>query len=548
MGEPGGALERPAVIALVLLAAYGLVSMLLDPAGHLSTDVGGKTISVAAMVDGGDWDPDIGYWFEEHDPTGRHHPFSFTSNTSNGTWINSTSLTMLHAARPLWALGGPRLALLIPMLGSVTAALMAGALHRRLDPTSSGALSTWVVGLASPATIYALDFWEHSWGLALMVAGMLGVHDSLDQTRPWSGPIVAGLAYGLAATMRQEALVYGFVAGIVLVSVLAPRREISAAAGRGLAMLAATVVPLAAHTAAEVAQLGGIARLDRGSGTISESGTAPVDRLLSAIATTVIPRASWATVVLVMAVALVSTATVVAVALVRDADVERPALTMGAVWFVFGVLFVFTGPGFVPGLAIAAPAAVFGLVGGLHQSRWLILGLGVAPLPLVLATAFPSGALPQWGGRYLLPTGLVLTVLGLSWLSSRSRSITVLVVACAVGVTGVGVWNTVERTNAIGEVAATIEERTSPDDIVVWHNSSRARELGELALERKWLSAGPRDDQAALAELLAQHDVERLVWISHTSIDGHLDGYRPTVVLADLEVFEATMVKFVRDR
>ena len=75
-------------------------------------------------------------------------------------------------ARPLWSLGGYRGALLLPMLGGVATALAARALARRLAPAASRAraeaASFWLVGLASPVAIYALDLWEHTLGLAAM--------------------------------------------------------------------------------------------------------------------------------------------------------------------------------------------------------------------------------------------------------------------------------------------------------------------------------------------------------------------------------------------
>ena len=141
--------RRPGSIAVVLLLVYGLASLAIDPRGHLSTDVGGKTVSIDAMVERGDWDPDIGYWFAPADPTGRFHPFAHTAQTESGAWVNTTSLTMIYVARPLWTVGGARAILLIPMLGSVVAALAAGALHRRLRPTDDGSLSIWTIGLAS---------------------------------------------------------------------------------------------------------------------------------------------------------------------------------------------------------------------------------------------------------------------------------------------------------------------------------------------------------------------------------------------------------------
>ena len=116
--------KRPLAIAAALLLFYVLVSFLVDTRGHLSNDVGGKTASVQVMADNQTWDPGLQYWFDSQDPDGDFFPLGFTSQTASGTWINSTTLTMLLPARLLWELGGPRAILLLPILGSVVACLL----------------------------------------------------------------------------------------------------------------------------------------------------------------------------------------------------------------------------------------------------------------------------------------------------------------------------------------------------------------------------------------------------------------------------------------
>ena len=97
--------RRAAPITATIFVVYALVSLAVDPRGHLSTDVGGKTASIDAMIATGSYDPDIGHWFETQDPDGRFHAFAHTARSPNGTWINTTSLTMIYVARPLCAAG-----------------------------------------------------------------------------------------------------------------------------------------------------------------------------------------------------------------------------------------------------------------------------------------------------------------------------------------------------------------------------------------------------------------------------------------------------------
>jgi len=77
-----------------------------------------------------------------------------------------------YAAYPLYLVGGDRAVLLLPMLGALVCALAARALARRLGG-GDGWAAFWIIGLASPVAIYALDFWEHSIGLALMLWGVV---------------------------------------------------------------------------------------------------------------------------------------------------------------------------------------------------------------------------------------------------------------------------------------------------------------------------------------------------------------------------------------
>ena len=111
-------------------------------------------------------DPDIGYWAERWDPDGRLLPLYYTSHIGS-RWVNVTTLPARLLGLPLFRLGGYRLALLVPMLGAVAAAFAAPqALARRLGD-GDGWPAFWIVGLASPVAVYALDFWEHTIGLAL---------------------------------------------------------------------------------------------------------------------------------------------------------------------------------------------------------------------------------------------------------------------------------------------------------------------------------------------------------------------------------------------
>ena len=180
-GEPTTTVRHRSLQAFfVLMVIYFALSLTGSPDAYLSSDVGGKTAALEAMVERGDWSTDLGYWAEGSDPDGVVFPFANTTKTENGKWVNTTSLPMVLAARPLWALGGAQLALLIPMAAAAGSAVVAGRLQQRLDP-SGRSDAMWIVGLATPVAVYALDFWEHSLGLFLMVMQTAWV---------WSPPLV----------------------------------------------------------------------------------------------------------------------------------------------------------------------------------------------------------------------------------------------------------------------------------------------------------------------------------------------------------------------
>ncbi|MER3452385.1 MAG: hypothetical protein C4344_01415, partial [Acidimicrobiia bacterium] len=151
-----------------MLALYIMLSFANDPGGYLGTDTGGKVATLRAMVRHRGLDPDVGYWAQRWDPSGSLHPLYYTTHIGH-RWVNVTTLPAVYAAYPLFKVGGYRAALLIPMLGSVLAAFAARALARGLGADERTAWwAFWLAGVGSPLAIYALDFWEHSIGVALV--------------------------------------------------------------------------------------------------------------------------------------------------------------------------------------------------------------------------------------------------------------------------------------------------------------------------------------------------------------------------------------------
>ena len=126
-------------MAAALLVVYVALSFLNDTHGFLGTDTGGKVATLEMMSAHHEGRPDVGYWAAEWDPNGDLHPL-FDTTLIKGRWIQVSTLPVLYAAVPLFNLFGYRGVLVLPMLGSVAAALAARALARRL-----GSQRPWVL-------------------------------------------------------------------------------------------------------------------------------------------------------------------------------------------------------------------------------------------------------------------------------------------------------------------------------------------------------------------------------------------------------------------
>ena len=142
--------------------------------------------------------------------------------------------------------------------------------------------------MLSPVAIYALDFWEHSLGLALMLWGVVWLLRLLDDEHGLRAALVAGALFGAAATMRTEALVYLVVCGATAALVYLWRsRAVAATVLRGGALLVGAALPLAANEVLERVALGGTIRASRAAGTAADVGASATVRVQEAFTTLV---------------------------------------------------------------------------------------------------------------------------------------------------------------------------------------------------------------------------------------------------------------------
>lgn len=537
---PGGA-SRQLMLAMGigLLAVYWVLSLALSPEGYLSTDVGGKTASLAAMEARGDWSTDLGYWAAETDPNGDVFPYAHTSNTEEGWWVNTSSLPMVMLARPLWMLGGGQLVLLLPMLSAVGAALIAGRLQSRLDG-SSGVVATLLVGLATPLTVYALDFWEHTPGVFFMALGGWAALIAVERSTVRHA-LLAGAGFALAATMRQEALVYGFGAGLVLCGAFVQKlRRGDVTVGRAIttcgAMAFSAVGVLAASVVGEILYYGETLRSGRSAEAATATTSGVGERVSAGLVTALSPINAIHPLSYVLGSVLLAGLLWLAVSAERGDDLRRPAIVSVIVSLVMLLRVARFGPTFIPGLI---PTTVFAAAGawfGLRRPSYrLMAALALVPVPIVFFTQYAAGAVPQWGGRYLLFTGYLLTILGCTALVKIHKELFWTLVAAGVAVTATGVWFASIRTNLIEEDFDLIEA-VSDGEVVVWYDPVIAREGGVNVIGQRWLTTFGNGQTDLVLEVLDVNDVDRFVFIDTAGAEAPaFDGFEPASEIGEWE-------------
>ncbi|HUP85608.1 MAG TPA: hypothetical protein VM143_08070 [Acidimicrobiales bacterium] len=529
--------RRYVAAGVVVLGVYVGLAFLNSPRGFLGTDTGGKVATLEVMTARGQFDPDLGYWAASSDPDGRLYPLAFTTHTASGKWVNVTTLPALWAGWQLYRVGGYRLALLVPMAGSLAAALAGLALFRRLGVRSDA--SAWagffILALASPLTIYALDFWEHSLGVALLAWAVVVLVDALGTFRWWRFA-AAGALLGAAATMRTEALVYLGVAGIAAIVPLArfgdgaPRRRGLLAIGAGLVLLASAAAPVLANELVERRVVGDSVRSTRIAGTARGLGDVPTDRVGEAAITLVGLEGSDRGI----ALGVVFAALLVFAAIRRDRGLGIVAVAAAGV--VAAVRVAAGGLGFVPGLAAAwvLPPSAFGRahagipVSARPNERGFVVAVGLGAVPIVLATQLRGGAAPQWAGRYLLVSGFLLAVVGVAALESRPPTLRAAVVVLAAAVTAFGLLWTSVRTHDVARTVAALERR--PEPVLVSGVYHLAREGGATYGRKRWLTlADHRAAPARAAAVLGDEGIDSFASVEQTPTpEPAYPGFHPT--------------------
>ncbi len=498
-------MTRGLAAVAALVALYLGVAALGDTRAYSGSDAGGKAATVKVMAERGDWDPDVGYWAASADPEGRLHPLVKTGRIGD-RWIQAASLPMVLASVPLWNLAGPPGLLALPIAGAVLAATAARRLARTLG-ARTGWPAFFLVGAASPVAFYALDFWEHAPALGLF---LLAVSLLLGPDVSRRAAVGGGLAAGAAVAVRAEMAIYLLVLSLVVAAVGECRRQWLRRPLLAVASAGVAAAVLGLHQALERAVLGAGIQTARVGSQASSVGSSLGERARDAAVTSVGLFADDSRSALLLGgVAVASLVGLGLVACRGTAVLWRPAAVLSGGLMLFRMV---GGLGFVPGSLASAPVGGAAVAASPASARLRVVVAGaLVALPLVWAVQWTGDLVPQWGGRYTLATGALLTVAGSVALerSGWRRPAAVVLVALSVAMAGYGLAWHVERTNFYGAVTERIA-REPADVAVVSALNHLGREVGTSYGERRWLRASTDDELALAARVLDRLDVERV--------------------------------------
>lgn len=507
------------LLALVLLAQL-LVLFLSAPRSYSGSDAGGRAAAVAAAADRGSCDHDLGYWAAPWDPTARVHPMVNTLAVDD-RFVQPSAILFVCAASPLASTFGLDGALVLSIAGVLAAAAGAWMLERTFG--GSGTWSLVLVGLIGPVAFYGTDIWEHALaaGAALLGTGLLV--RGLGREGRWRlAALSGGLLWGLAVTLRTETALVAVSLGVAFVLIGDTRGRVMRAWREVLVSISAVGAILILDAWLEATVIGTGYRTDRAGGRVSGATDASTAWINDVAATTVGFVANDTDVAVMAYGGLFVLAVLVLGAAIATTRVSPSNEVVVAV--VIGALLVgrlARGLGFVPGMLTAAPVAVIGLWTLRQRAapvRAVALG-AILCLPAVWALQWRGNLIAQWGGRYVLLSGALLTVCGVVELDAHPRRwvrTVLLGAAVAVGLFGTA-WK-VDRSHVADEVISDLEE-VSCDDVLVITEPFIPREggahadlrEGRLGGDCRFLSARPGDLSHAL-------DVAQAVGVAEVTV------------------------------
>src|SRR5690606_5415905 len=120
------------------------------------------------------------------------------------------------------------------------------------------------------------------------------------------------------------------------------------------------------------------------------------------------------------------------------------------------------------------------------------MAVAVLSLPLVWTFQFTGGARAQWGGRYVLTTGVLLVAVGVARSGELVPWVRRFVIVLSALATAFGAVWVVQRSHQIAEGGAAIAARSEP--VVISTFGFLLREYGAFYDGQRWLTVVEDDD------------------------------------------------------
>ena len=407
----------------------------------------------------------------------------------------------------------------LPITGVIAAAMGAWMLERLAG--GSGWWSLWLVGAVGPVAFYGTDVWEHAPAAG---AAVLGTAMVLAGASPVSG-LAAGLCWGLAISLRTETAI---VAATLVVATLFVS-EVRSSLLRGWKRLmlggaaGGAMLLIDRLTAQQV--IGTDVAVARAGSQVSGAVQGLDERWRDALVTTFGLFGTDQDLGRILLGVVFVGCLVLLGAVVVGRSVPRAVLAPVGALLVVLLLARLRDVGFVPGTLAAAPVAAVGLWVLSPRIRVppvlrVVAIAAVAALPIVWALQWRGNLAQQWGGRYQLVSGALLTVCGAVLLSrSRNRAAVVgtLVIAVLLGLSAMRLH--IDRTQYYGNLTDELLALPCDEgDVLISASPFLLREAGGLpeVLETsprgyRYLTAQSGDLEDAALDVAEQAGVQSVL-------------------------------------